>query len=172
MDFFIGQITIFGFNFAPRYWSFCNGGILPISQNTALFSLLGTTYGGNGVSTYGLPDLRSRIPLHAPSSGGNISLGELGGQETVTLQLSQMPSHTHAFAATNDPSDQISETDHVFAMGVKSSDNPVAYANTPNAPLANATVSTSGGSQPHNNLQPYQALNFCIALNGVYPSRN
>ncbi|MFZ0844913.1 MAG: tail fiber protein [Pseudolabrys sp.] len=174
MDFFIGQISIYGFNFAPRGWSFCSGTLISIQQNTALFSLLGTTYGGNGQTTFGLPDLRSRTPVHSPSSGGNVVLGEMAGMESVTVSMSQMPLHTHAFMVTNTQGDKSTDVANTFAMAVHGSGNtPVnAYGGPANTPLASATITNAGGSTPHNNLQPFLGLNFCVAMTGIYPSRN
>lgn len=172
MDFYIGQIGIYGFNFAPSGWSFCDGRLVPITQNTALFSLLGTTYGGNGQTTFALPDLRSRTPMHSPSSGGSLVLGEMAGTETTPLMISQMPMHTHAFMATNTASDKATDVNNVFAQGVKASTNPSAYGGPADTPLAPQMITTAGGSVPHENLQPFLGLNFCIAMTGRFPSRN
>ena len=172
---FIGQILIVGFNFAPRGWAFCNGQILSIAQNTALFSLLGTTYGGNGQTTFALPNLQSRVPLHFGQGPGlsGYSLGELSGTETVTLNSSQMPQHTHtntvAFNASN-----ASASDTVPTGNFLAADNQYkSTANTTlNAAAVQVTIQPAGGSQPHENRQPYLALNFIIALEGIFPSRN
>ncbi len=174
-NFFIGQIGLFGFNFAPVRWALANGAIMGITQNTALFSLLGTSYGGNGTTTFGLPDLQSRVALHASSSGGNYFIGEKGGEETVTLQLSQMPIHNHPLYGNNVNADQRPDGNYVFATANHGSPpaNLSGYAPGPgNTVLASQTVSNAGSSQPHSNIQPYLTLNYCIALQGYYPSRN
>lgn len=174
MDNFIGQISQFGFNFAPRGWAFCQGQILPISQNAALFSLLGTNFGGNGTSTFGLPDLRSRVALHAPSIGGTYALGEQGGEENVTVLSGQMPMHTHTFGVTNVNGDKGPPTGHIF--GASNHGSPPAatkiYGQGANTALAANTISFNGSSLPHTNLQPYLAINYSIALTGYFPSRS
>ncbi|TNJ32879.1 phage tail protein [Arenimonas terrae] len=166
--YYIGQISTFGFNFAPRFWAQCNGQLLAIAQNQALFSLLGTTYGGNGTTNFQLPDLRSRTPVGIGGPFNNV-LGQTGGVETVTLLSTQIPQHVHTVAATT-------------ANGTVRNPNNAVYANSGVAlfgpssgslvPLNPATVANAGGNQPHINLQPYQTINFCIALSGIYPSRN
>ena len=171
MDPFVAEIRIFAFNFAPRGWAFCNGQILPLSQNTALFSLLGTTYGGNGQSNFALPDLQGRAPMH-PGQGPGLSLhdlGETGGSETVTLLQTEIPLHSHALRAnvidvadTNVPSPAAS-----FAL----SSGGTLYQPTANVQLAPQALAPAGGSQPHNNLMPYLTMNFNIALQGVFPPR-
>jgi microcystin-dependent protein len=170
MDPFVAEIRIFPFNFAPKGWALCNGQLLPISQNTALFSLLGTTYGGNGTTNFGLPNLQGSAPMH-PGQGPGLSLhvlGEQGGSDTVTLLASELPAHTHGVAVSqSDGTDQI-PTNLRLAAGVGIG----AYA-APGAPvtLAATMVGGAGGDQPHNNLMPYLTFNFCIALQGVYPPR-
>jgi microcystin-dependent protein len=168
---FIGEIRIFGFNFPPRGWATCSGQILPIAQNTALFSLLGTTYGGNGQTTFALPDLRGRVPLSFGQGPGlsNYSLGEVAGAETITLLQSQMPAHMHNVACSSDDSNS----------GVPTNAYPSAapaqiYASAPTANkfMNPAMIAATGGGQPHSNLQPYLVLNYCIALVGIFPSRN
>ena len=173
MNYFLGQIGIFGFNFAPRGWALCAGNILPISQNTALYSLLGTTYGGNGQSTFGLPDLRSRTPM---MFGQQTSLGEMAGTETVTLLAQEMALHTHLMGATNAAATIPGEPGHIFAQGQTGSP---AHAEagykggaTPNVVLNPLAVTMAGGNQPHNNIQPSLGINFCISTTGYYPSRN
>lgn len=170
-DPFVAEIRIFPFNFAPRGWAWCNGQILPISQNTALFSLLGTTYGGNGQSNFALPDLQGSAPMH-PGQGPGLSLhdlGETGGSETVTLLVSEIPSHPHTLRAdnidlgdTNVPSPNAS-----FAQ----SGGGTLYQSASNTQLSLAALATAGGDQPHNNMQPYLTFYFNIALQGVFPPR-
>jgi microcystin-dependent protein len=171
-DPFVAEIRIFPFNFAPRGWAFCNGQLMPISQNTALFSLLGTTYGGDGKSTFALPDLQGSAPMH-PGQGAGLSfhdLGEVGGAETVTLLQSEIPSHTHGMRASLDTAD--------LAVPLPTRSLAKASANLYNAsnaggtsPLAAQGLTLAGGSQAHNNMQPYLTVNFCIALQGVFPPR-
>ena len=165
---FVAEIRIFAGNFAPSGWAFCNGQLLPLSQNTALFSLLGTTYGGNGKSNFALPDLRGRVPMH-PGQGpglGLYDLGESGGAATVTLTQAQMPAHNHAWRTAEDPADL--QAPGANRSMTRSSIN--AYAPPPaDTDLAPAMLASQGGSQPHNNRHPYLGLNFIIALQGVYP---
>jgi microcystin-dependent protein len=166
-DPFIGEIKIVGFNFAPRGWAFCNGQILSIAQNTALFSLLGTTYGGNGQTTFALPDLRGRVPIHPGQGPGlsNYTQGQLAGSETVTLLSTQMPAHTHTVNASTQSDITGNPTSNFPAGGA-------SYDTTANTTMDPAMIGNSGGNQPHSNLQPYLAINFCIALEGIFPSRN
>ena len=169
-DPFVAEIRIFPFNFAPRGWAWCDGQLLPLSQNTALFSLLGTTYGGNGSSNFALPDLQGRAPMH-PGQGPGLSLHDLGessGTETVTLLQSEIPAHSHAVrvsvqdATTRIVAGQLPATGIGMAM----------FAPTPgNVVLNPAAATTAGGDQPHNNLMPYLTFYFCIALQGVFPPR-
>jgi microcystin-dependent protein len=167
---FLGEIAIFGFNFAPRGWAMCNGQILPISQNTALFSLLGTTYGGNGQTTFALPDLRSRVPVHEGQGPGlsSYDLGQTGGSENVTLTTPQLPLHTHGFTvnASSAATSKSPAGNNPAAFGT------VAYGSTADLQMGPDTTSPTGDSAPHNNVQPYLTLNFCIALEGIFPSRN
>lgn len=170
-DPFVAEIRIFPFNFAPRGWAFCNGQLLPLSQNTALFSLLGTTYGGNGMSNFALPDLQGRAPMH-PGQGPGLSLhdlGESGGTETVGLLESELPSHNHTFGHGGQA--LANKMDPVGARPSRASQR--AYLPTLSNPttLSASAVAVSGASQPHNNMQPYLTLQFCIALQGVYPPR-
>jgi len=172
MDPFVAEIRIFPFNFAPKGWAFCDGQILPISQNTALFSLLGTTYGGDGKSTFALPDMQGNAPMH-PGQGPGLSLhdlGEVGGSETVTLLESEIPSHTHQMRADNqDPAD----TNVVSpAAALAKSTGGALYQPASNATMSGNALAPAGGDQPHNNMQPYLTLNFCIALQGVFPPRS
>lgn len=170
---FVAEIRIFGFNFAPTGWALCNGQILPISQNTALFSLLGTTYGGNGQSTFALPDLQDSAPMH-PGQGNGLSLhdlGEQGGEPFVTLLESEMPSHNHFVRAyTGDPADSRipKPTESLGAPAPGLLYNPTTSGLKTMAPQAFAPT---GGSAPHNNIMPDLTLNFCIALQGVFPPR-
>lgn len=167
---FLAEIRIVGFNFAPRGWAFCDGQILPINQNQSLYSLLGTTYGGDGRTTFALPDLRGRTPIHVGQSDSGFThmLGQKSGEETHTLSANEMPMHDHALQASNDPGDQNSPGGNLFANAGTN-----LYAAPSNLVNLNAnTVSNVGGGQAHDNMQPYIALNFCIALQGLFPSRN
>lgn len=174
-DFYLGQIQPFGFNFAPKNWAMCNGQLLSIQQNAALFSLLGTTYGGNGTTNFALPDLRGRASLHMGQGPGlsPYAEGQASGSETVTLISSQMPAHNHIMQATTN-STAASPNNAILATASLSTDGtPVnAYGTTPNTTMAPTSVGISGGSQPHTNMQPYLVVNWCIALSGIYPSRN
>ena len=176
-NFFLGQISIYGFDFAIRGWSFCNSAILPIQQNTALFSLLGTTFGGNGTSNFGLPDYRGRAPMGMGSDSGNFTVqGEMAGTETVTVLSTQMPMHTHQVRATNQAANIIGGTGHIFAQGMPGSPpsaQPTYLApSAPNVFLNPASVSPAGNTTSHNNIQPTLAVNFQIAMTGIYPARN
>lgn len=165
---FLAEIKIVGFNFAPKGWAFCDGQILPINQNQSLFSLLGTTYGGDGRTTYGLPDLRSRAPIHRGSSNGTShNLGTKGGIETITLVEAEMPQHTHTIQASTDDSDNQTPTDLVLAKSGQIYSNSTSLVD-----MVSGTMANNGGGQGHDNMQPYLAVNFCIALTGVFPSRN
>lgn len=174
-DPYIGEISIFAGNFPPRNWAFCNGQLMSIAQNTALFSILGTTYGGDGRVTFGLPDLRGRAPLSAGQGPGlsNYDLGQAGGSETDTLSINEIPAHNHPLGAYNNKADQSNPTGNVNAIVVDSSNGTAnAYAASANATMNANAVGQSGGSQPHNNMQPYLTLNYIIALQGVFPSRS
>lgn len=170
-DPFVAEIRIFGFNFAPKGWAFCDGQILPLSQNTALFSLLGTTYGGDGKSNFALPDLQGNAPMFFGQGPGLslYDLGETGGSETVSLLESEIPSHSHNYSVSTQLGLENKAQNQDWAMG----DGINLYAATTNtlAPMAGQALSPAGGDQPHNNMQPYLTLNFCIALQGVYPPR-
>ena len=178
MEPFVGQITLFPFFFAPRGWAFCQGQLLPISQYAALFSLLGTYYGGNGASNFALPDLRGRVPIGQGQSPGGSAyvIGSVQGEEAVTLLASQIPPHSHPFpavaaqATTNAPSGALPAEGHGSGRGAF----PVnLYAPLQTAvPLASGQVAPAGGGHAHNNLQPYLTLNWCIALQGIYPPRS
>lgn len=171
MDYYLGQIGIFGFNFAPINWALCNGAILPISQNAALFSLLGTYYGGNGTSTFALPDLRSRSPYGMSSQ---TIIGEMGGVENVTLLITQIPSHNHLMQVDNAAlADAPTPLNNFFANAKAGGGANKGYGPTPtNVVLASQTISFAGGSQPHPNIQPYETVNFCIATSGIFPPRS
>jgi microcystin-dependent protein len=172
---FIAQISIISFNFPPRGWAFCNGQLLPINQNQALFSLLGTTYGGDGRVNFALPNLQGRAPVHA--TGGAVVLGEAGGEVNHTLQQGELPQHTHPVMASNNQATASTPGGNVLAVKDRRGKNVYGLQpdNSNARPLNAAAVSTaSGGSppQPHNNTQPSLVLNFVIALAGVFPSRN
>lgn len=172
-DQFVAEIRIFPFNFPPTGWAFCNGQIMPISQNTALFALLGTTYGGDGKSNFALPDLQGSAPMQQ-GQGPGLSLrdlGEVGGETSVTLLVSEMPAHTHGVQAASG-SDAATPTNNAWASGQKGFGNVYAASNPPsNVQMSPFGTSISGGSLPHNNMQPYLTLNFCIALQGIFPPR-
>jgi microcystin-dependent protein len=170
MDPFVAEIRIFPFNFAPKGWAFCDGQILPLSQNTALFSLLGTTYGGDGKSNFALPNMQGNAPMH-PGQGPGLSLhdlGETGGTETVTLLESEIPIHVHNFMASTQDALDSNATNELLAKGSAIGQYIVAGALVN---LADNALAPAGGDQPHNNMQPYLTLNFCIALQGVFPPR-
>ncbi|MFD3164950.1 phage tail protein [Herpetosiphon sp. NSE202] len=168
-DPFVAEIRIVPFNFAPVGWAFCNGQLLPLSQNTALFSLLGTTYGGNGRSNFALPDLQGRSPMH-PGQGPGLSLhdlGETGGSETVSLLQSEIPSHSHQLNYVGINGNNANPVGNVLGAP----ETTDAFRITPDTTLSPQELSLTGGDQPHNNLQPYLTLNFIIALQGVFPPR-
>jgi microcystin-dependent protein len=162
---YMSEIRIISFNFAPKGWAFCNGQFLPINQNQALFSLLGTTYGGNGQTTFALPDLRGRTPIHI---GQGYTQGQIGGERAHTLVTSEMPQHTHFAGSNNGAADQSDPAGNVWSNG---GDN-IYSTGAPNASMDASQVTSVGGSQPHDNMSPYLVLNFIIALQGVFPSRN
>jgi len=170
---FVAEIRIFAGNFAPRGWAFCNGQLLPISQNTALFSLIGTTYGGDGRTTTALPDLQGRAPMH-PGRGPGLTarrLGERGGVETVTLSEAQMPNHNHSLMATTNTANSRDPTGNALSRAV----GDLSYQDNTSANLVTLderALPDTGGSQAHNNMQPYLTMNFIIALVGLYPSRS
>jgi microcystin-dependent protein len=161
---YIGEIRLFAGNFAPAGWMFCDGQLLPISENEALFQLIGTTYGGDGQSTFALPDLRSRVPIH---QGNNFILAGTGGVESVTLTVQQIPAHGHGFLASADLANSPNPGEHVLAETV--STTPY-FAGPPAVPLAPQSILPVGGSQPHDNFQPYQCINYIISLFGIFPS--
>ena len=170
---FLAEVRMVGFNFAPRGWAFCDGQILPINQNPSLYSLLGTTYGGDGRTSFALPDLRGRTPIHVGQADGGAqhALGLKGGEETHTLAAAEMPRHTHQFKAASAAA--------TLQRAANSNDSVLAAANVDmyragagNTTLTPATVSTVGGGQAHNNMQPTLTVSFCIALQGLFPSRS
>jgi microcystin-dependent protein len=162
---FLSEIRIMSFNFAPRGWALCNGQTLPINQNQALFSLLGTTYGGNGQTTFALPNLRGQVPIH---EGSGHTLGEQAGSKAVTINIQQLPTHLHGFQGTNTTGTLNSPGGDVYGV----SQTPI-YAQPGGLLTINpGTTGNVGGSQPHNNMMPYLVLNFCIALQGIFPSQN
>lgn len=166
---FIAEIRIFAGNFAPRGWAFCNGQLLPIAQNTALFSLIGTTYGGDGRTTTALPDLQGRAPMHPGRGPGLTSrrLGQRGGVEQVTLTEAQMPNHNHSMEVTTEDGERREPGNRYFGRG-----NAI-FANVANlGAMASQSLPNTGGSQAHNNLQPFLTMNFIIALVGLFPSRS
>jgi microcystin-dependent protein len=170
MEVFVGQLLLVGFSFAPVGWAFCNGSLLPISGYEALYSLLGTTYGGDGVSTFGLPDLRGRIPIGvgALPGGGNYTLGQMGGAENVLIDVNTYPTHSHSVGASGVAGNGNSPKNSTPASG------QTIYVSSPTltAPLnSQACQASAGGTQPHTNLQPYLTLNWIISLGGVYPSQ-
>ena len=181
MEPFIGQIIMFAGNFAPRGWAFCDGQLLPIAQNTALFSILGTTYGGDGRTSFGLPDLRGRIPLHAGQGPGltNYTLGQRGGVEQVTVNLQQLPAHNHTVSVTTNAQsgggDSSSPSNAVWAQDGVVGAQPYS-SSAPNITMRSnaveANVASSGGGQSHENRQPYLTINYIIALVGIFPSRS
>jgi microcystin-dependent protein len=175
---FVAEITMFGFNFPPKGWAFCQGQLLPISQNTALFSLLGTMYGGDGKSTFGLPNLQDQTAVSFGQGAGlsQYFQGEEIGVSTVTLPTSQMPTHNHSFNATTDRGNTTAASGNVTATGAAGSPQQPTVgkfysSNAPNQTMSFNELSITGSSQPHNNMQPYLALNFCIAMQGVFPPR-
>ena len=165
---YVGEIRLFSWNFSPRNWAFCNGQILSIAQNQALFALLGTMYGGNGVSTFALPNLQSATPIHF---GNGFTQGEATGTEQVTLTLSTMPSHTHTMYGTSTTADKKGGGANVFANDTSTGTDFFAPSGNLTA-LDPQEIGPSGGSQPHTNMQPYLVMNYCIALYGIFPSRN
>lgn len=164
-DCFIGEIRMFGGNFAPMGWAFCDGQTLQIAQNDVLYSLLGTTYGGDGQTTFCLPDLRGRVPIHRSSA---LPIGVKGGTERVTLTTAQIPVHTHQAMAQSLDGDKSAPTSNFWAKA------PVNLfsASPPTAPMSAAAIQAAGGNQPHNNLMPFQVVSFIIALEGLYPTQN
>ena len=171
-DQFVAEIRIFPFNFAPRGWAFCNGQLLPISQNTALFSLLGTTYGGDGKSNFALPNMQGNAPMH-PGQGPGLSLhdlGETGGSDTVALLASEMPLHSHSLMASLQSGEDPTAVGEVLGRSVGA--NLYQTSTSGLVPLSVSALAPSGANLPHNIMQPYLTLNFCIALQGIFPARS
>lgn len=160
---FLGEIKIISWNFPPKGWTFCNGQLLPINQNQALFSILGTTYGGDGRQTFGLPNLQGRSPVHV---GNGISLGEIGGETAHTLNISELPAHSHTPVGNSGPPTLPSAQGNIWCS------NPTQYNTTIDSAMNTASLGATGGSQPHENMSPYLVLNFIIALQGIFPSQN
>ncbi len=165
---YVGEIRMFGGNFAPAGWAFCNGQLLAISENDTLFNLIGTTYGGDGQNTFGLPDLRGRVPVHMGQGPGLSSyvIGENGGTESVTLTLSQIPSHSHPALAQSQPGTQSSPANGVWAASTLNQYS----TNNANATMNAQCLGLAGGSQPHDNMLPFQCVSFIISLYGIYPT--
>jgi len=186
-DPFLGQIALFAFNFPPKGWALCSGQLLPINQNQALFALLGTTFGGNGVTTFALPDMRGRVPIGVGVGGANPMLGQAAGNETITLIATQMPSHAHAVNTTNltatarclnSAANVPAAAGNAFA--IVNPGSTLAYSSVADADMqassagftGSAPTANAGSSQPHENRQPYLVLSYCIALTGIFPSPN
>jgi microcystin-dependent protein len=167
---YVGEIRMFGGNFAPAGWMFCDGAILPISENETLFQLIGTTYGGDGQSTFALPDLRGRVPIHQGTGSDGISytLAENGGVETETITTQQLPIHSHGFIASKAIAGQANTSGNVLGQ---SSSIDWYIQDTPSVNMAANAITQAGGSQPHDNLQPYLGINFIISLFGIFPSQ-
>jgi len=167
-DPYIGEIKVIAFNFPPKGWAFCNGQLLPINQNQALFSILGTMYGGNGQTNFALPNLQGRVPVHQGNYQGNYNVGQSGGENAHTLTINEMPAHLHPpVAQTTASNPGLSPLNAIWANSPRD-----GFAPTPNTPMNPRAVSNTGGSQPHENTPPYLVLNYVIALVGVFPSRN
>ncbi|MGF1569982.1 MAG: phage tail protein [Nodosilinea sp.] len=170
-DPFIGEIRMFAGNFVPQGWAFCNSRLMPISQNTALFSLLGTIYGGDGRTTFALPDLRGRVPLHFGQGTGlsNYPLGSRGGSEQVALTAEQLPAHSHALLTSDAEGNQRTPANHALAIPEESL---IYSAAEPTVAMAKGAIASTGSNQPHENRQPYLAVNYIIALVGIFPARS
>jgi microcystin-dependent protein len=165
---FVGEIRMFGGNFAPAGWAFCDGSVLPISENEVLFNLIGTTYGGDGQTTFRLPDLRGRLPLH---QGNGFVIGQAAGVEQVTLTVTQTPAHTHPLLATGSPASTAAPAGKALATAAAATITPYG-TDAPTGPLSAQAMSSVGGSQPHSNVQPYLCVSFIISLFGIFPSQN
>jgi microcystin-dependent protein len=178
MEQFIGEIRAFPFNFAPKDWALCNGQLLAVSSNTALFAILGTTYGGNGTSTFGLPNLQGRVVVGAGQGPGLRfwELGEMAGEDNVTLLSTEMPFHSHSITGMNNPGTQPAPSDTAYlSRDIRGGSGVIQYmqtGGTPATPMAPNALGVSGSTMPHDNQQPFQVLNYCIALRGIFPARN
>src|SRR5512132_2132085 len=176
MEGYIAEIRLFAGNFAPRGCAFCQGQILSIAQNTALFSLLGTTFGGNGQTTFALPDLRGRVPVGTGQGPGlpSVNLGEVSGEPTHTLSITEMPAHNHSAQAAGNSNAGDSSSPNGNTWATSTTRDSIYTSAAPNGPMAanTVTVGIAGGSQPHNNMQPYTGINYIICLEGIFPSRN
>jgi len=161
---YVGEIRMFGGNFAPAGWAFCDGSLLPISEYETLFNLIGTTYGGDGQSTFALPDLRGRLPIQM---GGGFVLAESGGVESITLTTSQLPAHSHPLLASSDAGQQTAPIGNVLS---RTTGTDIYVQDTPNVPMAATAVTAVGGSQPHSNIQPFLCVSFILSLFGIFPS--
>jgi microcystin-dependent protein len=169
---FLSEIRIMSFSFAPKGWAMCNGQLLPINQNQALFSLLGTTFGGDGRVNFGLPDLQSRVPIHV---GSGHTLGEQGGEQAHTLSIAELPQHVHVLNGSATNATAFAPLNQVLARGSTGNSNPINYYNDRAANLTSlnpGSLTNTGGSQAHLNMQPFLVLSFCIALQGIFPSPN
>ncbi len=168
---FVGEIRMFGGSFAPSGWAFCDGSLIPISENDVLFNLIGTTYGGDGQENFALPNLQGRIPIHAgqgPGISQNYQIGETGGTEQVTLSVNQIPIHNHALIASTDPANTPNPGNNVLSAPVTA--RPF-YQSTPNVGMNPGILAVAGGSQPHDNMMPFMVVTFIISLFGIYPSQ-
>jgi microcystin-dependent protein len=168
---YLGQIAMVGFNFAPVGWAFCNGQLMPINQNTALFSLIGTFYGGDGVTTFALPDLRGRVPIHQGAGPGlrNYVVGQTGGEEQVSLTIAQIPAHTHPLLGQSALGNSASPTGNIWAAQSRLN---VFSSAVPDSPMGAGAIGMAGSGLPHDNRSPYLSITYIIALEGVYPSQN
>jgi microcystin-dependent protein len=166
---FLGELRIMSFNFAPKGWALANGQLLPINQNQPLFALFGTTYGGDGRVNFALPDLRGRVPVYV---GQGITLGQRAGEENHTLNQSEMAAHNHTLTGSSTPADQVSPADNLLGTGNPATFTAYSTSTSNLIPLVPSSILNTGGSQGHVNMQPYLVLNFCVALQGIFPSRN
>jgi len=167
---YLGEIRLFGFNFAPKGWAFCQGQTMSIQQNAALFAIIGTYYGGNGVTTFALPDLQGRVPIHQGSNGSSIyTIGEMTGTENVTLLTNNLPIHNHSAGCYNGAGNSYTGTN---AVPAKDAGGNNLYSSPSNNLMSSGALANSGGNQPHENRQPFLVMNYCIALSGIFPSRN